>query len=113
MAPLEADMSYFKFSNLIKKNKPIDVYNNGHHARDFTYIDDCTNIVIKLIKVVKSKKYLLNDSYYDVVNVACGKQIQLNLLIRLLSKNFNKQININYKPLQMGDVKKHIQIQKN
>ena len=100
------DMSYFKFSNLIKKNKPIDVYNNGHHARDFTYIDDCTNIVIKLIKVVKSKKYLLNNSYYDVVNVACGKQIQLNLLIRLLSKNFNKQININYKPLQMGDVKK-------
>ena len=55
---LRPDMSYFKFSNLIKKNKPIDVYNNGHHARDFTYIDDCTNIVIKLIKVVKSKIFI-------------------------------------------------------
>ena len=72
-------------------------------TQEITYIDDF--IVIKLIKVVKSKKYLLNDSYYDVVNVACGKQIQLNLLIRLLSKNFNKQININYKPLQMGNQK--------
>ena len=100
------DMSYFKFSNLIKKNQHVELYNNGKHARDFTYIDDCIKIIIKLLNVVKSKKTLLNKTYYDVVNVACGKQIKLNVLIKLLEKNFNKKIKIKYKPLQMGDVKK-------
>ena len=100
------DMSYFKFSNLIKKNKYIDLYNNGKHARDFTYIDDCVNIIMKLLNVVKSKKILPSKTYYDVVNVACGKQIKLNILVKLLEKNFNKKIKIKYKPLQRGDVKK-------
>ena len=50
------DMSIFKFSNLIKKNKPIEVFNYGNHHRDFTYIDDCIDIVYKLIKFVIKKK---------------------------------------------------------
>ena len=40
------------------------------------------------------------------LNIACGKQIKLNILIKLLEKNFNKKIKIKYKPLQRGDVKK-------
>jgi UDP-glucuronate 4-epimerase len=99
------DMSYFKFSNLIRKDKHIELYNNGKHARDFTYIDDCIKIVMKLLSVVKSRKILLSKNYYDVVNVACGKQIKLNTLIKLLEKNYKKKIKIKYKPLQKGDVK--------
>lgn len=100
------DMSYFKFSDLITKKKHISLYNNGHHARDFTYIDDCTGIVMKLLKVVRFKKKLLNRTYYDVVNIACGKQIQLKRLVKLLEKNLNKKAKIKYMPLQKGDVKK-------
>ena len=100
------DMSYFKFSNLITKKKHISLYNNGHHARDFTYIDDCIGIVMKLLKVVKIKKKLANNAYYDVVNIACGKQIKLKKLVKLLEKNLNAKAKIKYMPLQMGDVKK-------
>ncbi len=43
------DMAYYKFSDLISRNKPIEVYNNGLNKRDFTYIDDVINCIIKII----------------------------------------------------------------
>ena len=49
---------------------------------------------------------MLNRTYYDVVNIACGKQIQLKRLVKLLEKNLNKKAKIKYMPLQKGDVKK-------
>ena len=98
------DMSYFKFSDLHKKNKNIFLYNNGKHTRDFTYIGDSINIIQKLIKKVVIKKKLLSGNFFDVVNVACGKRIQLKYLIKLLEKNFNSKIKVKYLPLQKGDV---------
>ena len=100
------DMSYFKFSDLITRNKHISLYNNGNHARDFTYIDDCIGIVMKLFSVIKYKKKMLNNEYFDVVNIACGKQIQLKKLVKLLEKNLKRKAKIKYMPLQKGDVKK-------
>ena len=46
---------------------------------------------MKLLSVVKSRKILLSKNYYDVVNVACGKQIKLNTLIKLLETGNNKK----------------------
>ena len=87
------DMSIFKFSNLIK-NKPIEVFNYGNHHRDFTYIDDCIDIVYKLIKFVIKKKFL-NKSNFELLNVACGKKVSLKYLVSLLEKNYNKKIKKN------------------
>ena len=99
------DMSYFKFSDLIKKNKRIPLYNKGNHFRDFTYIEDAVNIVMKLLEKINKQKKLLNGNFFDIVNVACGKKINLNYLVDLLKKNYNKKIKIKYLPLQKGDVK--------
>src|SRR5690625_7875117 len=43
------DMAYFKFANLITSGKPIDVYNHGNMSRDFTYIDDIVESMVRLI----------------------------------------------------------------
>ena len=41
------DMALFKFTRNILAGEPIDVFNNGHHARDFTYIDDVVEGVLR------------------------------------------------------------------
>ena len=50
---------------------------------------------------------MLNNEYFDVVNIACGKQIQLKKLVKLLEKNLKRKAKIKYMPLQKGDVKKN------
>ena len=44
------DMALFKFTKSIIENKPIDVFNNGNHTRDFTYIDDIVEGVSRIIE---------------------------------------------------------------
>ena len=56
-------MALFKFTKNILENKEIDVYNNGNHIRDFTYIDDVVESIIKLInKIPKKSKTLMPDT---------------------------------------------------
>ena len=47
--PCRPDMALFKFTKAIIEGKPIDVFNNGNHTRDFTYIDDIVKGVIKTL----------------------------------------------------------------
>ena len=47
------DMSLFKFTKLIKENKKIDLFNNGNHVRDFTYVDDIVDGIYSLIILIK------------------------------------------------------------
>ena len=44
------DMAYFKFAESIEAGKPIDVYNNGDMKRDFTYIDDIVDAIVRLVE---------------------------------------------------------------
>ena len=52
------DMALFLFTDAIKKNKNIKLFNSGDMIRDFTYIDDITNSICKLIKKIPRKSYL-------------------------------------------------------
>ena len=45
------DMLYLKYLNAIKKGKIINLYNFGNHTRDFTYIDDVSEILLKLVYI--------------------------------------------------------------
>ena len=49
------DMALFKFTNNMLQNKKIDIFNHGKHTRDFTYIDDITKNIIKLLKKIPKK----------------------------------------------------------
>ena len=93
------DMAYFKFTKSIQEQQKIYLHNFGNHARDFTYIDDCIECIVKLISLVNKKK--INT----IVNIAGGKKINIKKMLNLIEKNLNIKAKINYKPLQFGDVK--------
>ncbi len=92
------DMALFKFTKNILKGKPIDVFNKGKHSRDFTFVED---IVDGIIKIIKKRKKLLSSSIYNIGN---GKKISLMEYIKLIEKNLNIKAKKNFLPLQKGDV---------
>ena len=106
------DMAYFKFTKNILRRKKIDIYNNGKMYRDYTYIDDVVDGIIKLTnkipKLNTSKKYK-NDSLshvapFRILNIGNKKKVLLLDFIKNLEKNLGKKAIKNFKPMQKGDV---------
>ena len=97
------DMALFKFTKNIIEKKPIEIFNRGNHKRDFTYIDDVAEYVVRIInKIPKKDKYLVP---YNILNVASGKWTNLMTLITLIEKNLNMKAIQVFKNLQPGDIK--------
>ncbi len=91
------DMSYFTFTKNIINETPIDVYNNGHHSRDFTYIDDIADGAIKALDKLPSENYRL----YNLGNRTPTK---LMYYISILEKLIGRKAVINMLPMQPGDM---------
>lgn len=107
------DMSLFMFTKNIIQGKSIDVFNNGHHARDFTYIDDIvTGVVGVCDKVAISNEEWCGDepdpgsskAPYRLYNIGNNQPIQLMDYIHLIEDKVGKKAEINFLPLQAGDV---------
>ena len=106
------DMAYFKFTKNILKGKKIDIYNKGKMYRDYTYIDDITDGIYKLLNKapsLNSKKKFKNDSLssvapFRVLNIGNTKKVYLLDFINTLEKELGKKIKKNYMPMQKGDV---------
>tara|TARA_B100000242_G_scaffold294003_1_gene274145 strand:+ start:3628 stop:4593 length:966 start_codon:yes stop_codon:yes gene_type:complete len=94
------DMALYKFVKSIKKNKTIDVFNNGNHSRDFTYIDDIINGVTNSIKLKNNK------NNFEILNLCRGKVKKLSYFLRLIETYTEKKFKKRFLPLQKGDVKK-------
>ncbi len=107
------DMALFKFTKGILNGEPIDVYNNGKHDRDFTYIDDIVEGVIRIL----SKPALVNKDWnstkpdpgssmfpWRVYNIGNSETVQLEKYIEVIENILNKKAIKNYLPLQPGDV---------
>ena len=92
------DMALFKFTKNILKGKPVNVFNNGKHSRDFTYVDDIVDGIYKIL-VSKNKKSLNN-----IYNIGFGKEIPLLKFLRLIEKFLQKKSKKKLLPLQKGDV---------
>jgi UDP-glucuronate 4-epimerase len=82
------DMIYFKYLNSLKFNRLITLYNNGNHYRDFTYIDD----VIEMMLKIKN----LNNSIFTnkVFNICSGKSISLIKYLKEIEKLYGKKCKI-------------------
>ncbi len=94
------DMAYYDFSNKLKNNKKIFVFNKGKMLRDFTYIDD----VIKGILNVMRKNFKDN---HEVINIGKGKPDNLMDMIKYLEKNYKKKFRIKFtNNIPVGDMKK-------
>ena len=95
------DMSLYKFFKNIINKKPINVFNFGKHVRDFTYIDDAIEILIK-IKDKRPKGKIP----YQCFNVANGKPHKIMNYIKFIKEIAKQNVKINYLKLQKGDVEK-------
>tara|TARA_R110002096_G_scaffold181301_12_gene358878 strand:+ start:1221 stop:2228 length:1008 start_codon:yes stop_codon:yes gene_type:complete len=107
------DMALFMFTKNIIAGKPIDVFNYGNHRRDFTYIDDIVEGVIRTLDKVPSA----NESWsgdnpdpatskapYKLYNIGNNQPVELKHYIAVLEDCLGKKAIQNLLPLQMGDV---------
>ncbi len=95
------DMSIFKFTKAILNDEPIDVFNNGQMARDFTYIDDIVQgILAALEKPIIPKA----DQLHPIYNLGNKGRESLLTFIEVLEKSIGKKAIKNFLPLQDGDI---------
>lgn len=95
------DMALFKFTKNILAQKPIEVYNNGNMFRDFTYIDD---IVQSIVKLIPQTPLNTNFAPYRIVNIGNGTPVNLMDFIHAIEQELGIKAKINYLPLQPSDV---------
>lgn len=107
------DMALFKFTKAMLEGKPIDVYNYGKMKRDFTYIDDIVEAIVRLQDVIPQK----NESWsvetgspasssaaYSVYNVGNSSPVELMDYITALEEALDIKAEKNMMPMQPGDV---------
>jgi UDP-glucuronate 4-epimerase len=107
------DMALFKFTKNIIEEKPIDVFNYGKHTRDFTYIDDIVEGIIRTLDNPATINVNWNSNQPDpatskapwrIYNIGNNKSVQLMDYINALEITLKKKAIINFLPLQLGDV---------
>ncbi|RQW18717.1 NAD-dependent epimerase [Bacillus sp. C1-1] len=107
------DMAYFSFTKNIMEGKTIKVFNNGEMMRDFTYIDDIVEGIVRLIG--KKPEPSLNFDHhspdpssshapYKVFNIGNNEPVKLMDFIRTIEKHVGKEAKLEYLPMQPGDV---------
>ena len=99
------DMAIFKFTKKILENKKIEVYNHGNHYRDFTYITDVVNGIMKVRKRKNYKKNRLKTNF-EIINIGYGKPLKLMTCINLIEKYLGKRAKKKYISKQKGDMYK-------
>ena len=96
-------MAYFSFSEKISSGQPISIFNNGNLQRDFTYIDDITDAIERLVYRPIAETPSLT-SRYRILNIGHSDPVVLDTFIRELENQLQMEaIRIN-KPMQPGDV---------
>ena len=107
------DMALFKFTKAMIEGNEIDVYNNGDMRRDFTYIDDIVEGIIRIQDIIPAK----NSSWqvesgsaaessapYKIFNIGNGNPVKLMDFIESLEKSLGITAKKNFMPMQAGDV---------
>jgi UDP-glucuronate 4-epimerase len=107
------DMALFTFTRKILAGEPIDVYNYGNHRRDFTYVDDIVEGVIRVLdRVAKPNDDWTGDTPdaatssapYRLYNIGSNNPIELLRYIELLEQTLGRTAEKNLLPMQPGDV---------
>ena len=107
------DMALFKFTKAILAGEPVDVFNYGNHRRDFTYVDDIVEGVIRVLDRPATNNPGWSSDQPDpgtskapwrVYNIGNSQPVELMDYIGALEKALNKKAEVNLLPLQPGDV---------
>ena len=98
------DMAYFKFTKAILEGRAIDVYNGGDMLRDFTYIDDVTSCIEKMLFCPpKPDETGAPNAVYNIGN---HNPVKLIDFIHAIETALGKKAELNFLPMQAGDVEK-------
>lgn len=107
------DMALFLFTRKILAGEPIDVFNHGKHARDFTYIDDIVTGVVKSLDKIATPNCDWNSDTpdpatsaapYRLYNIGNNNPVALMHFIECIEKSLDCEAKKNFLPLQPGDV---------
>lgn len=107
------DMALFQFTRHILAGQPIDVYNYGHHRRDFTYVDDIIEGVVRVLDQVPTADPAwsgdapdpaTSNAPYRLYNIGCHRPVNLLHYIEVLEQCLGRPAEKRLLPLQPGDV---------
>ena len=106
------DMALFIFTKNILNGDKINMFNFGNHIRDFTYVDDIVEPIVRLIKKPPkkmNKKLKKNDpseshAPFKIYNIGNNNPKKLKEFVKAIEEKLGKKAKINLKPLQKGDV---------
>ena len=108
------DMALFKFVEAILKGEPIDIYGEGQMSRDFTYIDDLVEGIIRLSHIVPSEDNrvtqegvtdtLSKHAPFRIVNIGGGQPVELMRFVETVENVLGQKAIRNVLPMQQGDV---------
>ena len=107
------DMAYFSFTKSIIEGRPIDVYNFGKMKRDFTYIDDIIEGVVRILSRAPESGSRVAPAAlaaatpeppYKIYNIGNNKPVELEVLIRTIERCVGRKATLNFMPMQPGEV---------
>lgn len=107
------DMALFLFTKNILAGKPIDVFNHGHHKRDFTYVEDIVSGIVSALDHLAAANPAwdgdrpdpaTSQAPYRLYNIGNNRPIELMRYIALVEECLGKKAIMNMLPLQVGDV---------
>lgn len=98
------DMAYFLFTKTILENEPIKLFNFGHMKRDFTYIDDVVEGILRVLENAPPKTKQKNKPPYHIYNIGNDSPVKLEYMIELIEKALGKVAKKELLPMQDGDV---------
>ena len=109
------DMALFIFTKNILEGKPIDVFNRGDMVRDFTYVDDIVEGVVRVVMKVAEPDPnwdgtkpgpASSPAPYSLYNIGSNSPVQLMDFIKEIEKNLGMKAELNLMPFQPGDFHK-------
>lgn len=102
------DMAYFKFVDAIFNDRPIEVYNHGKMKRDFTYIDDVVEGIIRVMHrppgPCKNTAITASEALYKIYNIGNHQPVELLRFIEVIEAAMGKKATLIMQPMQPGDV---------
>lgn len=93
------DLAIHKFIHLLENDQPIEIYGDGRTSRDYTFIDDIVDGIIRAISYLKK-----HQNVYETINLGNSKPLRLDDLVNTIAKGLNIEPTIHYKDFQEGDV---------
>jgi UDP-glucuronate 4-epimerase len=107
------DMALFLFTRNILEGRPIDVFNHGHHRRDFTYVDDIAEGVVRAVERVpkgdpnwsgNAPDPATSSAPFRLYNIGNNQPVQLMRYIEVIEECLGRKAEKNFLPMQLGDV---------